>query len=313
MRIFLAGATGALGRRLTPLLVNAGHTVIGMTRSAGKEELLRSLGAEPVVADALDAESILAAMQQAEPEVVIHQLTAIPAQLDLNHFQRDFELTDRLRTLGTDYLVAAAQAVGARRFIAQSYCGSLYAPGGKHAKTEEDPINPHPPAPMRRTVEAIRHLEEAVTGAPALEGLALRYGWFYGPGTGVGPGGSILEAVRQHQMPVVGGGAGVWSWIHIDDAATATLAAVQRGAPGLYNVVDDEPAPVAEWLPALAEALGAKAPQRVPALVARLAIGELGVFMMTENQGASNAKAKRELGWEPKWKTWREGFRQGLE
>lgn len=312
MKIFLAGATGALGRRLTPLLVRAGHTVTGTTRSADKAELLRSLGAEPVVVDALDAGAVLVAVQAANPEVVIHQLTAIPAQLDFHHFDRDFALTNRLRTEGTDHLLAAARAAGVRRFLAQSFCGSLYATEGGPVKTEEDPIHAKPPGALRTTVEAIRYLEAAVRDAQGLEGLALRYGWFYGPGTGVGQGGSTLEGVVRHQLPLVGNGAGVWSWVHIDDAATATLAAVERGTPGIYNVVDDEPAPVSEWLPALAEAVGANPPQHVPALVARLAIGELGVALMTETRGASNAKVRRELGWEPRWRSWREGFQNGL-
>jgi nucleoside-diphosphate-sugar epimerase len=244
--------------------------------------------------------------------VVIHQLTAIPPDASLRRFDREFELTNRLRTEGTDHLIAASRAAGARRFVAQSFGGWPYAREGGPVKTEEDPLDTSPPAPFRRTLDALRHLETAVVGAEGLEGLALRYGFFYGPGTSIGEGGPILDAVRRRRLPIVGGGGGIWSFVHVDDAARATVAASERGAPGVYNVADDEPAPVSEWLPALAEAVGAKPPRRVPAILGRLGAGEAAVVLMTQIPGASNAKAKRELGWQPAYSSWREGFRTGL-
>jgi nucleoside-diphosphate-sugar epimerase len=283
-----------------------------MTRSAGKADAVRSAGAEPAVADALDPEAVMAAVRAAEPEVIVHELTAIPPRLDIRKIGEQFVLTNRLRREGTDNLLAAARAAGARRFVAQSFGGWPYARQGGPVKTEEDPLDPEPPAAMREILEAIRHLEGAVTGAEGLEGIALRYGPFYGPGTSLGEGGSMLEDVRRRRLPVVGKGTGVWSFIHIDDAAQATLAAIDGGLPGIYNIVDDEPAPVSEWLPALAAAVGAKPPRHVPAWLARLVVGPHGVAVMTESRGASNAKAKRGLGFEPRWRSWREGFSKGL-
>jgi nucleoside-diphosphate-sugar epimerase len=312
MKVFLAGATGAVGRPLVPLLVGAGHSVVGMTRSPDKAEAVRSAGAEPAVADALDAGAVMAAVRAAEPEVVVHELTAIPSRLDIRKIGKQFELTNRLRTEGTDNLLAAARAVGARRFVAQSFGGWPYAREGGPVKTEEDPLDPDPPDAMRPILDAIRHLESAVVGAEGLEGVVLRYGPFYGPGTSVGEGGSMLEDIRRRRMPVVGKGTGIWSFVHIDDAASATVTAIERGAPGIYNIVDDEPAPVSEWLPALAAAADAKPPRRVPAWLARLLVGRHAVAMMTEARGVSNAKAKRELGFEPRWASWREGFEGGL-
>jgi nucleoside-diphosphate-sugar epimerase len=312
MRVFVAGAGGAIGRRLLPALVEAGHSVVGMTRSPANAEAIRASGAEPVTADALDAQAVMAAVENARPEAVVHELTALPSRLNLRRFDRAFALTNRLRREGTDHLVAAARTARARRLIGQSYAGWPYAREGGPVKSEEDPLDPNPPAGFRDTLAAIRYLETAVLGADGLEGLALRYGNFYGPGTSIGEGGSILEDVRRRRVPIVGSGAGIWSFVQIEDAARATLAAVEHGPPGLYNVVDDEPAPVSEWLPALAAATGAKPPRRFPARLARLAIGEHGVAMMTEIRGASNAKAKRELGWEPKWASWRVGFREAL-
>ena len=312
MRVFLAGASGAIGRRLVPLLVEAGHTVTGMTRTANKAEMLRGAGAQPVVADALDAGAVIAAIKTARPEVVIHELTAIPARLDIRRFDREFEVTNLLRTKGTDNLLAGAQAAGARRFVAQSYAAWPYARQGGAIKTEEDPLDANPPSALRGSLEAIRHLEAAVLGAKDMEGVVLRYGAFYGPGTSIGEGGSVLEDVRRRRFPIVGSGNGVWSFLHIDDAARATRAAVERGEPGIYNIVDDEPARVAEWLPALAAAIGAPAPRHVPAFIARLAVGEQGVVMITDIRGASNAKAKRELAWWPTWRSWRQGFREAL-
>jgi nucleoside-diphosphate-sugar epimerase len=308
MRIFVAGATGALGRSLVPQLVAAGHEVTGMTRTEGKAAGLREQGAEAVVADALDRDAVMAAVQAARPEVVVHQLTAI-GSLDVRNPDRTFAATNRLRTEGTDHLLAAARAAGARRFVAQSYAGWPYAREGGPAKDETAPLDPDPPKGLRETHAAIRHLEAAVTGARDLEGIVLRYGGFYGPGTGMAPGADQYEAVRRRRFPLVGDGGGVWSLVHIDDAAAATVAAIERGAPGIYNVVDDEPAPVRDWLPALAEASGGKPPRRLPRAIARLAMAPGTVAMMTEIRGASNAKARRELGWRPAHASWREGFR----
>ena len=306
MRVFVAGATGAIGRQLVPRLVRAGHEVHGMTRHASKREVLRDLGAVPVVADALDAEQVAEAVGRAGPDAVVHQLTAIGA-LDLRHFDRAFATTNRLRTEGTDHLLSAAQAAGVKRFVAQSFF-AMYARTGGPVKSEEDAFDASPAREMRETVAAIRHLEQAVLGATWTEGIVLRYGGFYGPGTSLGPGGAQLEAVRKGKMPLVGGGTGVWSFIHIADAADATVAALERGSRGVYNVVDDEPAAVSVWLPELARMLDARRPMRVPRFVGRLLTGETGDVMMTQLRGASNAKAKRELGWEPAHPSWRQGF-----
>ena len=308
MRVFVAGATGAIGKQLVPRLVAAGHEVHGMTRSESKQAMLHELGAVPVVADALDPDQVAEAVAQARPDVIVHQLTAIPARLDLRHVNRDFALTNRLRTEGTDYLLAAGRAVGVRRFVAQSNGAFPYARTGGPVKSEEDPLDATPPREMRESWAAIRHLEEAVVGADWTEGIVLRYGGFYGPGTSLAPGAEQVELVRRRKFPLVGDGGGVWSFIHIADAAEATVAAVEHGTRGVYNVVDDDPAPVAEWLPALATELGAKRPMRVPRFVGRLFAGEYGVVMMTEIRGASNAKAKRELRWRPAHPSWRQGF-----
>ena len=308
MRVFVAGATGAIGKQLVPRLVAAGHEVHGMTRSESKQGMLRGLGAVPVVADALDPDQVADAVGRARPDVIVHQLTAIPAKLDVRHINREFELTNRLRTEGTDHLLSAGQAVGVRRFVAQSNGAFPYERTGGPVKTEEDPLDPSPPRGMRESWAAIRHLEEAVLGADWTEGVVLRYGGFYGPGTSLTAGAEQVELVRKRKFPVVGDGGGVWSFIHIADAAEATVAAVERGTRGVYNVVDDEPAPVAEWLPALAAELGAKKPMRVPRFIGRLFAGEYGVVMMTEMRGASNEKAKRELAWRPAHPSWRQGF-----
>jgi nucleoside-diphosphate-sugar epimerase len=314
MKVFVAGAGGAIGRQLVPQLVAAGHDVVGMTRSESKRDLVQGLGAHPVIADALDAAQVNRAVSEAEPEVILHELTAIPRDIQPKRLDRDFAPTNRLRSEGTDNLLAAARQAGARRFVAQSFTSWPFARTGGPVKTEEDPLDPDPPAPFRRTLEAIRHLEAAVTGAEGVEGLVLRYGGFYGPHTAVGvePEGALVEMIRKRGFPVVGPGAGVTSWLQIGDAAAATVAAIERGAPGIYNVVDDDPAPVSEWLPALAEAVGAKPPRRVPRWLGRLIAGGAAVMMITEQRGASNAKAKRELGWQPRYPSWRQGFRQGL-
>ena len=260
----------------------------------------------PVVADALDPDQVAEAVGGARPDVIVHQLTAI-GEVDMRVFDRDFALTSRLRTEGTDYLLSAGRAVGVGRFVAQSNIVS-YARSGGPVKSEEDPFDPSPAREMRAMVAAIRHLEEAVLGARWTEGIVLRYGAFYGPGTSMAPGGQLPEMIRKRKFPLVGDGGGVWSFIHIADAAEATVAAVEHGSRGVYNVVDDDPAAVADWLPSLAQTLGAKRPMRVPRFVGRLFAGEAGVVMMTEIRGASNAKAKRELAWRPAHPSWRQGF-----
>ena len=312
MKVFVAGATGAMGRRLVPLLVQAGHSVTGLTRSESRARAIRSAGADAAIADALDPVAVALAVERARPEVIVHELTAIPPALDLRKFEAQFKLTNRLRTEGTDHLLSAARSFVVRRFVAQSYAGWPFARTGGPVKTEDDPLDSNPPAALRETLGAIRHLESAVLQARGMEGIVLRYGGFYGPGNAIGEDGAIVRQVRRRQVPIIGGGTGVWSFIHVDDAARATLAAVERGEPGIYNIVDDDPAPVCEWLPALARILGARPPLRLPAWLGRLLIGEHGVMMMTGVRGASNTKAKRELNWQPIWRTWRDGFREGL-
>jgi nucleoside-diphosphate-sugar epimerase len=308
MRVFVAGATGAIGKQLVPRLVEAGHEVHGMMRSESKQAMLHKLGAVPVVADALDPDQVAEAVGRARPDVIVHQLTAIGA-VDMRRFDRDFAPTNRLRTEGTDHLLSAGQAVGVRRFVAQGVGGyGAYVRAGGPVKSEEDALDPTPAREMRETLAAIRHLEQAVLGARWTEGIVLRYGVFYGPGTSMAPGEEQFELVRRRKFPLVGDGGGVWSFIHVADAAEATVAAVEHGSRGVYNVVDDDPAPVAEWLPALAQDLGAKKPMRVPRFIGRLFAGEAGVMMMTDVRGASNAKAKRELGWRPAHPSWRQGF-----
>jgi nucleoside-diphosphate-sugar epimerase len=308
MKVLVAGAAGAIGKKLVPRLVAQGHEVSGMTRSEGNADAVRELGASPIVADALDPDQVAAAVATAEPEAIVHELTAIAGSLDLRHFDRDFALTNRLRTEATDHLLSAGRAVGVRRFVAQSYAGWPYARRGGPVKTEDDPLDPTPVESMRRTLAAIRRLEDSVIGAEWTEGVVLRYGGFYGPGTSMTPGGEHLEAIRKRRFPVVGDGAGVWSFIHIEDAAEATAAALAHGRRGIYNVVDDEPAAVADWLPAVASGLGAKPPRRVPRWLGRLLAGEAATVMMTEVRGASNAKAKRELNWQPRHPSWRQAL-----
>ena len=314
MNVFVAGATGALGSHLVPMLIADGHEVTGMTRTAAKQDRIRRMGARPVVADALDPEAVAQAVAEAEPEVVIHELTAIDAGSVGRSIDKAFAQTNRLRTEGTDHLLAAARAVGARRFIAQSFAGWPYERTGGPVKAEEDPLQTSPPKGVVETLGAIRYLERTVTEADGIEGVALRYGGFYGPGTSLGldPVGEQIEMVRKRRLPMVGDGAGVWSLVHIRDAAAATAIAVERGEPGIYNVVDDDPAPVSVFIPELAKAIGAKPPRRLPRWLGRLIAGEAATVMMTEVRGASNAKAKRELGWELSYPSWRIGIREGL-
>lgn len=361
MRIFLAGATGALGMRLLPRLVAGGHDVMATTRTPGKLDALRAAGATPIILDALDKEAVRQAVLTARPEVVVHQMTALATMRSLRQFDREFAQTNRLRTEATEYLLAAARTAGARRFVAQSYTGWPNAREGGRVKTEEDPLDPHPPKTMARSLAAIRWLEATVAGAgldgrlathgtgaavaatalatprsgasgagsaaaaaaqltglteptglTELTGIVLRYGSFYGPGTSIAPGGDIVELVRRRQMPIIGGGAGVWSFIHIDDAAEATRLAIEGQAAGVFNIVDDEPAEVSTWLPELARAVGAPPPRALPAWVGRLVGGEAVVSVMTRIRGSANARAKKELGWQPRYASWRDGFRDGM-
>jgi nucleoside-diphosphate-sugar epimerase len=303
MKVFVSGASGAIGKQLVPRLVAAGHEVTGSTTTASKADSLRALGAEPVVVDLLDQEAVGVAVGEAEPDAIIHEATALAGGIDPRHFDRDFAMTNRLRTEGTDHLLAAGRAAGVERFLAQSFAGWTSARTGTEVTSETDPLDPDPPAKMRSLLAAIRHLEQAVTAA---DGIVLRYGGFYGPGTSaqLDPPGEQVEMVIQRKFPIIGDGGGVWSFIHVADAADATVKALQVGRPGIYNVVDDEPARIADWLPALARRLGAKPPRRVPRWIGRLAAGEAAVVMMTEVRGASNAKAKQELGWAPEHPSW---------
>jgi nucleoside-diphosphate-sugar epimerase len=305
MRVFVAGATGALGRHLVPELVTAGHEVTATTRTPGKVAQLREAGAEPVVVDGLDREAVIAAVRAASPEVIVHQMTALAGMRSLRNPDKQFAVTSELRTRGTDNLLAAAAQAGTRRVIAQGYAGAgPDKPSGGGLKTEEDPPDWRPIRSAVQGPAAVRHVEETVP-REAPEGIVLRYGSFYGPGASD----FLLDMLRKRQVPVIGGGTGVWSFIEITDAAAATLAAVEAGAPGLYNVVDDDPAPVAEWLPYLAKVAGAKPPLHVPAWLGRLLAGEFVVAQMTTSRGSSNEKARKELGWEPRYPSWREGFR----
>jgi nucleoside-diphosphate-sugar epimerase len=305
MKVLVAGATGALGKQLVPRLVDAGHEVTGMSRTDAKRGAVGQLGATPVIADALDAEQVARAVAEAEPEVIVHELTALSGDLNLRRFEKTFATTNRLRTEATDHLLSAGRAVGIRKFVAQSYAGWPYARVGGPVKSETDPLDQDPPAAVRTTIEAIRHLEDSVVGADWTVGIALRYGGFYGPGTSLAADGEMIEAIRARRFPIVGDGGGIWSFIHVADAAEATLAAIERGDRGVYNVVDDDPARTAEFLPAIAESLGAKPPRRVPRFVGRLIAGQAAAVMMTEVRGASNEKAKRELGWRPRHPSWR--------
>jgi 2-alkyl-3-oxoalkanoate reductase len=308
MDVLVAGAAGAIGRRLVPQLVARGHRVVATTRSPGKLGELRAMGAEATVMDGLDPVAVGEVLGRAAPEVVVHQMTSLAGIGNLRRFDDEFAVTNALRTAGTDHLLTAATAAGARRFVAQSYTGWTNVRDGGAVKTEAVPFDAHPPAAQRKTLQAIRDLERAVLDARSLEPVVLRYGSFYGPGASD----ELVKLVRKRRLPVAGDGAGVWSFIHIDDAAAATVLAVESRARGVYNIVDDEPAPVSQWLPFLAETVGAKPPRRVPVWLVRLAAGEVGVSMLTQVRGSCNAKARRELGWQPRWASWRDGFRHGL-
>jgi 2-alkyl-3-oxoalkanoate reductase len=310
MRVFVVGGSGAIGGHLLPALVVAGHEVVATSRSAEGAERLRTRGATPVVLDVLDREATIAAVREARPDAIVHQATALSDIGMARNVDKGFTLTNRLRTEGTDNLIAAAREVGARRMIAQSFAGWPYARTGDKVKDEEAPLDDDSAAPQ--TIAAIRHLERAASDSGDLEFLALRYGAFYGPGTGLAPGGEQAELIRKRRFPIIGSGEGIWSFCHIADAAGATVAALERGAPGIYNVCDDEPAPIGDSLPVLAECLGAKPPRHIPTWLGRLIAGPFVTNMMVDARGASNAKAKRELGFAPAWESWRRGFREGL-
>jgi nucleoside-diphosphate-sugar epimerase len=301
VRVFVAGASGALGSRLVPQLINAGHEVVGSHNSPSSAERLRALGAKPVMVDLLDARAVRKAVLENEPEAIVHQATALANVKFGRNLDKTFAKTNGLRRRGTDALLAAARELGVRRFVAQSFASYRYAREGGPVKTEDDPLDPTPPANTRESYGAMTYLENAVT---SFGGIALRYGGFYGAAND-----GLIEPVRKRQLPIVGDGGGIFSWMHLEDGAAATVLALEQDGPAIYNIVDDEPAPVREWLPTLAEALGAKPPRHFPAWLARLFAGEAAVVMGTETRGASNAKAKRELGWAPRYPTWRQGFK----
>ena len=308
MRVFVAGANGAVGRRLLPILVARGHEVTGTTRSEASTAAIRTMGAEPVVVDGLDAAGMGEAVARARPEAIIHEMTALSGPPDFRHFDRWFALTNRLRTEGTGHLLAAARASGVEQFVAQSFTGWTNARTGSWIKTEDDPLEAHPVKAQDETLEAIRFLERAVLEAP-LEGIVLRYGGLYGPGASE----ELAGLLQRRMFPVIGDGAGVMSSTHVDDAAGGTLAALERGRRGIYNIVDDDPTAFREFVPTIAEAIGAPRPFRIPAWLGRLLAGEAAVAMMTVNRGASNAKARQELAWRPIWRSWRDGFRDGMD
>ncbi len=304
MHVYVAGGAGVVGVRLIAQLVERGHRVTATTTDPGKRQLLSGLGAESVVVDGLDGTAVGAAVAAAEPDAVVHQMSALSGGIDPRRFDRSFALTNRLRTEGLDHLLAAARAVGVPHVVAQSYTGWPNIRSGDWVKDEEDPLDPEPPKAQRESLAAIRYLEDAVLKD---NGTVLRYGGFYGDASD-----PMLPLVRKRQFPLVGGGPGYMSWVHLDDAASATVLALETGNRGVYNIVDDEPAPASEWLPYLAECIGAKPPLRLPTWLARLAAGEVAVSMLTRTRGSSNARAKRELGWELRWPSWRQGFKHGL-
>jgi nucleoside-diphosphate-sugar epimerase len=304
MHVFIAGGTGAVGSRLILQLVERGHRVTATTRDPAKSAGLGSLGAHAVVLDGLDGAAVGEAVASAEPDAVVHQMTSLAGKIDPKHFDRSFAVTNRLRTRGLDHLVAAAQATGVRHIVAQSYTGWPNIRSGSWVKDEEDPLDPDPPKAQRESLAAIRYLEETVQKQG---GTVLRYGAFYGDASD-----AMVRLVRKRRFPLVGGATGYTSWVHLDDAASATVLAMEQGARGVFNIVDDEPAPASEWLPYLADCVGAKPPMRLPVWLAQLAAGEVAVSMLTRTRGSSNARAKRELAWELRWPSWRQGFRHGI-
>jgi nucleoside-diphosphate-sugar epimerase len=311
VRVFVAGASGAVGSRLVRLLISAGHSVVGLTHTPNKAVAIRAAGAEPAIADALNRAAVVEAVATAKPDVIVHEMTSLSAANDLRKFDQSFTLTNRLRTQGLVNLLAAAKQAGTPRIVVQSFCGWPYARIGGPVKSEDDPLDPAPPRNMRQTLDAIRYLENTVTASCGIEGVVLRYGAFYGDNTGLFDGPTI-DQLRYRRVPLIGNGNGWWSFVHIDDAAAATAIAIERGAPGIYNIVDDEPAPVREWLPALADMLGAKAPWCIPKSLARIAAGKPVVTLMTEARAGSNTKAKREFAWQPAHPSWRQGFLEVL-
>ena len=312
VKVFVAGSTGAIGRSLLPLLIEKRHDVVALVRTPARAKDVEALGARAAVADALDPDGLRAAIRRAAPEAVIHELTSLKGVTNFRRFDQTFALTNRFRTRTLDTMLAAARSIGVRRFIAQSYCGWPYAREGSPVKTEDDPLDPAPPASFRESLAAIRYLEDTIRQARDIQAFALRYGNLYGPGTDISAEGTVADLVSRRKLPLFGSGAGVWSFIHVRDAASATVAAMSRGSPGIYNVVDDEPVPVNVWLPALANALGARPPRRLPAWVGALLLGDGGLSMMTLARGGSNAKSKRELAWQPSFASWRRGFVEGL-
>jgi nucleoside-diphosphate-sugar epimerase len=312
MKVFIAGATGAVGRPLVRALLANGHEVMGMTRSAAKGAPVRAAGAQVVVADALDRDAVVRAVTEWAPDAVVNELTALESVRKYRNFDKEFALTNRLRTEGTDNLIAAATEAGARTFLSQSFGSWVYADGPAGLRTENDPLISKPFAKQRATFEALQHLEQATLGVSGMTGIVLRYAGFYGPGTSLAADGFVAEEVRKQRLPIVGDGAGVWSFIHVDDAAEATLAALEAGVAGVFNVVDDEPSPARDWIPFLAEVLGAKRPRHVPVWLARVAAGEIAVHAMTRMQGMSNEKAKSTFAWQPRYPSYREGFRRGF-
>ncbi|HEY3556313.1 MAG TPA: NAD(P)-dependent oxidoreductase [Kribbella sp.] len=312
MKVLVAGATGGLGRSLVPQLVAAGHEVTGMIRSESGAAGVRAFGADVVLADGLDADAVRAAVESVRPDVVVHQMTALKGGIDFRHFDDSFATTNKLRTVGTDNLLAAAQAAGVRRFVVQSYAGWNLQHGGSATKTEADPLDPNPVPAQRQTMAGIKHLEKAVLNADGMEGVALRYGSFYGPTGDIGKGGSMVELIQKRRLPIIGDGAGIWSFIHYDDAAAATVKAIESDVIGVFQIADDDPAPASVWLPEFARILGAKAPRHIPSWLGRLAVGDVGVAAFTEIRGADNTLAKRTFDWQPGYASWRQGFRDGL-